>query len=251
MPERLANGLRFHAVELGQGAPVIAIHGLLVGNIASWYFTLAPVLRQRHRLLLYDLRGHGRSERPTQGYDLNTMTQDLHALADSFCSEPVTLIGHSYGALIALRFALKYPERVQRLVLIEAPLPPADFGEITGFLKQDPTDMMQALPPSLRDAFEGGGRRSRNWLRTLAFLSQETNLLATLGEEPDIDDDILSTIRCPTLCVFGSQSSCRPVGERLASLIPGARLVVLPGGHFLPTEQPAELGAAVEGFLNG
>ena len=111
--------------------------------------------------------------------------------------------------------------------------------------------MMQSLPPSLRSTFESGGRRSNNWLRSLAFLSQETNLLAALSHEPDIADDVLGTISCPTLCVVGDESSCRPVGERLSSAIPGAQLDVLPGGHFLPTERPAELTAAIEGFLHG
>ena len=111
---------------------VVMLHGLLIGSLASWYFTAAPALAKRHRVMLYDLRGHGRSERVASGYDLVTQTGDLQELADRFDDRPIDLVGHSYGGLIALRFALDHPGRVRRLVLVEAPLPPSRGDHLHG-----------------------------------------------------------------------------------------------------------------------
>src|SRR5262249_25639953 len=104
----VARSVRFHTQELGAGErpSVVMLHGLLIGSLASWYFTAAPALAERRRVLLYDLRGHGRSERTADGYDVATMASDLAELAAPFDARPIDLVGHSFGALVALRFAL-------------------------------------------------------------------------------------------------------------------------------------------------
>ena len=96
------------------------LHGLN-DTLAAWYYTTAPVLAANHEVLLYDLRGHGRSERPGSGYSLAAQASDLDALLAELGTAAVTLVGFSYGALVALRFAIDYAPRVQRLILIEAP----------------------------------------------------------------------------------------------------------------------------------
>src|SRR5438552_3613592 len=117
----VVNGVTFHTQELGAGerTSVVMLHGLLLGTLAAWYFTAAPALASARRVLLYDLRGHGRTERTRDGYDAGTMARDLAALAARFDERPVDVVGHSFGALTALRFALDHPERVRRLVLVE------------------------------------------------------------------------------------------------------------------------------------
>jgi len=121
-----AGDVSLNAVELGEGPPVVMLHGLISGSSASWYFTCAPVLAKNHRVILYDLRGHGRSAPAAGGYDTATLAKDLENLLDAMgVDEPVSLVGHSYGALVAMRFALAHPERVNRLALVEAPLPPS------------------------------------------------------------------------------------------------------------------------------
>src|SRR5689334_20350545 len=110
-----ARGVSFHVQELGDGAgrpPVVMLHGLLLGSMASWYFTTAPVLAAGRRVMLFDLRGHGLSGRPKDGYDVATMAGDLGALVEArfgAADGPVDLVGHSYGALVALRFAIDHP----------------------------------------------------------------------------------------------------------------------------------------------
>lgn len=248
MPHVVANGVRHHVQRLGPsvGPPVVLLHGLLVGNLAGWYFTVAPVLARTRPVLLYDLRGHGLSERPAAGYDVATLAADLAALvADE--PGPLTLVGHSYGALVALRYALQIPERVARLALIEAPLPPSSAGDLEAFARRTPAAMVEALPEPVR-AVLGGRRRKHKLLETLGALVGETSLLEDLRREADVPDEVLARVACPTLCVYGDASACAPVGDRLARVLPDARLVRLPGGHYLHLDAPDAVAAALEDF---
>lgn len=236
---------------MGEGAPVVFIHGLFVGNLATWYFSAAPKLSQSHHVLLYDLRGHGKSPRTQSGYDLDTMTRDLESLVESFSTEPLTLVGHSYGALIALNYALSHPERVNALVLVEAPLPPSELQEMSAFLAASTDDMVAALPPELQGMLQSGGRRARRFLEGLHFLTAESTLLEDLRNTPDVNDEQLARLQCPVLCLYGEQSSCKEVGERLARVLPDARLELLPGGHFLPLEAADEVSTRIVEFVRG
>ena len=98
-----------------------------------------------------------------------------------------------------------------------------------------------------------GEIRAQLRVDALRFLATESSLFADLRSAEDIPDDALARVRCPVLCVYGSESSCLPVGKRIAAAIPGARarLVVMPGGHFLPIEAPRALGAHLQEFLDG
>ena len=228
------------------------LHGLLVGNLASWYFTGAQTLSRTHRVLLYDLRGHGRSERAPVGYDVETLTDDLEALLDTHFAEPAVVVGHSYGALVGLRFALRHPERVARLVLVEAPLPPSDQGDLSAFLSRRPEEMVDALPTNLQEIVRRGeGRRVNRLLDSLYFLAMESTLLEDVGAEADLRPEELARVQCPVLCIYGKRSSCRPVGERLVAALPNARLVELDGGHFLTMDDPQGLMAALGEFVHG
>jgi pimeloyl-ACP methyl ester carboxylesterase len=243
MPRVDANGLGFHVQLLGSGPPLGMLHGLLVGSLAAWYFGAAGKLAERHRVLLYDARGHGLSARPTTGYDLATMTGDLAALLPLCGTGPAVLVGHSYGALTALAFALAHPERVARLLLVEVPLPPLRLPELDVFLAQ-PREAH--LPPSARQ-----GRPRGRLLEQLRFLAEDTSLLADLAREPALDEAALGRLDRPVSLLYGETSSCRPAGERLAALVPGARLELVPGGHFLPTEAPARVTAWILEELHG
>lgn len=245
------NGLTFHVQSLGAGPPVVMLHGLLVGSMASWYFTSAPAVAKGHRVRLYDLRGHGKSERAKTGYDLSTMAGDLGAIAASFSSEPVALVGHSYGAAIALHYALTNPSRVAKLVLVDAPLPASRLDELESFLGRTPEDMAESLPGALQDALARKGRQATRFIEGLRFLATETTLFADLRRAEDISDDVLAKLACPVALIYGTHSTCRPVGERLARVIPNARLVLIPGGHFLPTEAPVALGERITELLDG
>lgn len=247
-----ADGVALHAQTLGGGPPVVMLHGLLVGNMTTWYFSTAPELSKRHEVVLFDLRGHGLSERARRGYDIATMTRDLEAVvAATAKGGKVTLVGHSYGAVVALAFALRRPDLVGKLVVVEAPLPPSRLEELEGFLGRSPDAMLQALPDVLREALVGGGRRGRRFVEAMRFLAEESSLFDDIRRAEDIPDAALAKLAVPLLAIYGVESSCRPTGARLARVVPGAKLHELDGGHFLPLETPIALTDAIVRFLDG
>jgi pimeloyl-ACP methyl ester carboxylesterase len=266
MPLVAAAGVQLHVQEIGPAPPaeaidrpsprsegstaplVVMVHGLLVGSLASWLFTAAPTLARTRRVRVYDLRGHGRSERARSGYDTRTLAGDLGALCGD---EPqIDLVGHSWGGLVALRFALDHPGRVRKLAVVEAPLPPASASQIFG-ATADPRALVDALPAPLRDAVSSGRRQAARLVASLDFLARETTLLADLAAEPDFDDAELARLQPPLLAVYGDRSACRSAGDRLARVVPGATLRVLAGGHYLHLDARAELAAALDDFLHG
>src|SRR6185503_11781493 len=122
MADVVVNGVRHHVQRLGRGDPaVVCVDGLVMDNLSSFYFTLANPIAAHAEVVLYDLRGHGMSERPAERYAVADLVADLAALLDALdIQRPVTLVGNSFGGLVALAFAAAHPERVARLALIDA-----------------------------------------------------------------------------------------------------------------------------------
>jgi pimeloyl-ACP methyl ester carboxylesterase len=103
-----------------KGPAVVCIHGL-TANHTCWA-SVADVLSPAHRLIAYDLRGRGESDKPDKGYSLAIHDDDLEGLLDHFGLKKAVLIGHSLGAHIAVRFAATRPQRVAKLVLVDGGL---------------------------------------------------------------------------------------------------------------------------------
>lgn len=116
--------INLHYVQWGeQGQPVIFIHGLTAN--AFCFQAFADTLAQDHRVIAYDLRGRGTSDKPESGYSVPTHAADLARLIDALELARPVVVGHSLGAMIALYLAANYPEKLSKLVLIDAggPLP--------------------------------------------------------------------------------------------------------------------------------
>ena len=249
MPLVERHGLSFHVQLLGEGPPLVMLHGMFVGSLAAWYFGAGPRLARTHRVMMYDARGHGLSTRAAGGYDLASLAGDLGALLPEAGEGPAVLVGHSYGALTSLVFAMAHPERVARLVLVDLPTPPSRVFELDALAGADPVAMVQLLPTVLRDNVVKGGRQGARIIAQMKFLAGESSLLADIGNEAPLDEVALARLRCPVSLLYGETSPCRPGGEQLARLIPGAKLTLMPGGHSLPTEAPGAVAEWIEGQL--
>ena len=117
MPRINANRINFHIQQAGAGPDTVLIHGL-TGDLSIWMLSrLMPVLAETHRVTAYDLRGHGYSDAPRDGYTSSVQAGDLLALLDVLGIERARLVGHSFGAVVAMHAAVLAPDRVEALVL--------------------------------------------------------------------------------------------------------------------------------------
>lgn len=234
------------------GVPLVMLHGLVSGNMATWYSSLASPLSADRTVVIYDQRGHGGSGTAATGFDLDSQASDLDAVLahHGLAGAPVDLAGHSMGALIALRFALRHPGRVRRLALVDAPMPAGDFVGPSLLGAASP----EALAAWLDSRQEGGlaglaGRRRARMLQRLEQLLFASTLVAdvlAMGSEPD---DRLAALALPVLLVYGRQSPCLAAAAHLQQRLPDASLRLLDCGHYIPDEAPAELLAALRHFF--
>jgi len=116
------NGTELHTVAAGEGYCVILLHGFP----QSWYEWrhVLPVLAKRFRVIAPDLRGMGDSQPHNTGQDRRTLATDIRGLLDALGFDRAVIIGHDYGGAVAQRFALDFPEAVERLVCIDIPYYP-------------------------------------------------------------------------------------------------------------------------------
>lgn len=133
-----ANGVRFHLVEAGQGPLVLMLHGF-PEFWYSWRRQL-PALAQQFRVVAPDLRGYNLSEKPADGYDQETLASDVPALIRALGAERAHVVGHDWGGVIAWGAALRHPEVVDKLVVLNAPHPAAYIRE----LRQNPRQLLKS-----------------------------------------------------------------------------------------------------------
>jgi pimeloyl-ACP methyl ester carboxylesterase len=251
------DGVRFHVQRLGSGGRgVVFVHGLVMDNLSSWYFTVANPVATFADVLLYDLRGHGRSDRPVSGYGLDRMVGDLEALLDEtgFADRPVALVGNSFGALLALAFAAEHPQRVDGLVLVDGHLSDAAWAaKMQDTLRLEGPERDAVIVSNFRNWLGRHSARKRNRLaETARALVYGTSLVEDLGATPTIDERQVSALRCPVLAIYGENSDIRSHGERIAAAASDCDLRIYPGcTHSVIWEATTRLREDVVEWLGG
>lgn len=257
MPEVVANGVRLHVQRLEpnyrprRGAPpVVFIHGLGMDNMSSYYYTLAnPVAQDGTEVFLYDLRGHGLSERPRAGYRVADSVADLAALLDALGIDgPVHLVGNSYGGTVALGFAVAHPQRVASMVLIEAHFSVAGWAEqVTA--ERDRIGVAIA-GGELRGWLDQLGRKVTRVLAMADDLINRTTFLADLTAVQPIPMSRLGTLSCPVRAVYGEHSDVVDYARELDEYLPRCELTVLAGcGHSVLMDATAAVREIVLDWL--
>jgi pimeloyl-ACP methyl ester carboxylesterase len=115
------DNVRVHYRIGGSGSPVVLLHGF--GETSGMWDPVLPQLAGNHTVVVPDLRGAGASSKPEGGYDKATMARDIHQLLGSLGIEKATIVGHDIGLMVAYAYAAQFPERTERVVLMDAFLP--------------------------------------------------------------------------------------------------------------------------------
>jgi pimeloyl-ACP methyl ester carboxylesterase len=253
---------------------VLALHGWL-DNAAS-FVPLAPLLAGIE-LVAPDLPGHGRSAHLPRGTDYSFAGAVHHVLdiADALGWERFALLGHSMGAGIASLVAAGCPQRIERMVAIEALGALPETADATVGRLRDAVAATRALPGKRLRVFPGLDPAIRARMQANALSEPVARLLVERGTVPvegghawssdprltlptmvrmtDAQvDALVRGIECPTRVIYASPPQPylpEPDRSRRARLLPRGDLVVVPGGHHLHMEDPAAVAAAVGGFL--
>jgi len=251
MPVIQVNNRSTHIQELNKEAPetVLMIHGMF-SNLSIYYFSIAPILARHFHVVLYDLKSHGLSERTLNGYDLNSMTDDLRALMDTLNLTKVHLAGYSFGGLIALKMASRFPETVKKLAIVEAPDPSDDeTRDIIDDYSRELLENYVSNAATVTQLKMGKRQLERNH-QMYEFLFHQTSIKNDMLDEKDFfSRREIDRIPHETLLLYGSVSNCRDVGEKLQGKIKRSRFSLIDGDHNIPIQQPVSIGDTMSDFF--
>jgi len=274
MPQKEINGTKIFYEVRGSGFPAVFTHGL--GGDHTMWVNQVPEFEKKYRTVVWDVRGHGRTEVTENGYSIARFTDDLKKLLDFLAIKRAHIIGLSMGGWISWSFALEHPETVEALVLSDS------AGMQAAAPKEQNEQRRQMFEASAHIAEKYGRERLADTTVSLMFAREfiesrpelveliKKRICQSPGvgyartvrglfasdehETPQQTKKRLSQIKAPTLVLAGEKDQLTPMPtqEALAKAIPGARLEKIPGsGHVPPIEMPEVWNGLVLDFLRG
>jgi pimeloyl-ACP methyl ester carboxylesterase len=263
MPRITVNGCEIYYEEVGAGPQtVVFAHGLLWSG--RMFEAQVAALSGRYRCVTFDFRGQGQSEVTASGYDMDTLSEDAAALVEKLHLAPCHFLGLSMGGFVGMRLAARRPELVRSLILMETsadPEPPENVPRYRMLSRVARWLSMRlvagkVLPIMFGRKFLSDPARAEErekWRQCLLANDKIGTSRATEGVITRLPvDNEIPAIRVPTLILCGDQDVATPPAkaERIRSLIPGSRCVIIPGaGHSSSIEEPAAVNAAIAKFL--
>jgi len=219
-------------VEKGSGEALLLLHGN--GEDLSYFEHQVPEFSRCFRVIALDTRGHGKSPRGNAPFSIAQFADDLAGFMDGMGIARAHILGFSDGANIALAFALKYPSRVNRLILDGGNLRPSGVK----FFVQLPIVLGYGVCCVV------------SWFDKKAMANKE--LLGLMVNQPKLKPADLAGMRIPTLVIAGTNDMIRTSHTKLMHRsIPGSRLALVEGDHFVANKNPAAFNRAVWDFLAG
>lgn len=254
------DGIRLHCTDQGSGEPVILLHGYAMTSDITWRESGAlDRLASQFRVITLDMRGHGLSDKPyTPGSYGVEMARDVTRLMDCLGIDRAHVVGNSLGALVAIKTAALFPERVLSL---------AACGMGWARYVGEKREVIDALAQSLED---GGGlsplvRFLRpaddppGWMELSAidtvvgYFNDEQALLEMTRQMPELEvsEADLRGMKMPVLNVVAARDPLLPDVEEMASLVPGACMVVIDGADHFTLTGAEDMHEALANFLAG
>jgi 3-oxoadipate enol-lactonase len=251
--------LRFRVDISGQGPQSLVLLHELGGSLDTWS-SITPALNTRFRVLAYDQRGSGQSQKVRGDFSIDDHLQDLAGLLDAAgiaCA--VHLAGVALGAGMAARFAARWPDKVASIVLANPataiPAARRDYlhqraaSVLAGGMQAVIDDTLdRSYPPEIRGDGAVYATYRQRFLRNDPQSYAALNL-ALAGFDATQD---LPHVTCPALVLGGKHDKLRPPPEveRVAAQIPGARYALIDCGHIMPVQAPAEMSRAMFAFYD-
>jgi 3-oxoadipate enol-lactonase len=273
MPLVDLDGLRIHYQQKGRGEDVVLLHAV-TGNLSIWLFSnLMGVLAEEFRVTAYDLRGHGASDVPASGYTSADMVEDLRRLHADLRLGPALLVGHSFGAVVAVHAAVLYPDMVRGLILsdpyfpglahLEPNLADAEMwrevrealvdagAELDG--EVDFTRLFRVVagltPPQEARLRQAVSPPTMRWLSQLPRLAPTTcghDVFLPAG----LTADRICQVQQPMVALYDEHTSFSATRRFLEANIRNARVEIVPGAkHVAPLQNPAGFTQLVQKHL--
>ena len=264
MPRVLINGVNIYYESHGNGFPLVFAYGL-GGNTGEWAGQISA-LSQLYRFIIWDPRGHGRSDSPPrrEQYSLQISAEDLYGLLNHLGIERAYVGGLSMGGGISARFAVAHPEQVAALLII-------DSGSASGrpmslemramrerSIELAETQGMEAVAeyciqanPNLKTQVEAGPEALEG-VRQMFLALNPTGYANTIRAllEPDFPTERLREITAPTLVLVGGEDPAQEAAYLTHTKIAGSQYVVIPGaGHLSNLDKPEEFNGHILEFL--
>ena len=260
------DGREYCVVDVGKGSPVVLLHGL-GGSLYDWRHLIGP-LSHRHRVIALDLLGAGESEIPeSEDYSIAAQARRVRGLMDLLGVERGSLVGNSYGGGIALRMAQDWPERVDRMVLINSVCYPEEIPTYVSLAKAPCAECIAEVLPLgkmtrwvLRNSYKTVEKLSEEELDTYVQELRAPGrrraiiqiLRAVVPPNTTEFEARIRVIRAPVLLLWGKEDETIPLklGRRLARELPDAQLIELEAGHVPNQECPEEVASLIGKFLD-
>lgn len=224
------NDIQLHYIEQGQGQPLILLHGN--GESSDYFEHQIACFCHDYRVIALDTRGHGQSPRGEKPFTIKQFAEDLHDFMNEKGIAKAILLGFSDGGNIALEFALKYPERVEKLILNGANLFPS------------------GVKPLYQWPIEIGYRIAKMFSKKSEKAKKNAEMLGLMVNEPHVEPTELARLTMSVLVVAGTKDMIKDSHTRLVyNSLPNAQLAIIEGDHFVANKNPEAFNTIVETFL--
>ena len=222
--------IQLHYIEQGQGQPLILLHGN--GEDSGYFEHQIPFFSKDYHVIAIDTRGHGKSPRGEKPFTIKQFAEGLLDFMEEKGIAKANILGFSDGGNIALTFALKHPERIEKLILNGANLFPS------------------GVKPRYQWPIVVGYHIAKLFSKKSEQAQHNADLLGLMVNEPQIEPSELARLTMPVLVIVGKKDMIKESHTRLIyKSLPNAQLNIIEGDHFIAAKNPERFNKVVEQFL--